>query len=131
MSKALPEKPSDRKFVILAYVLGVAHLVFGGTKVLGIQSMTDEFTLVWHFPLWFMYFVGVSQLVCGALLFVRNLRLPASFAMALTMIGGFATAIAATQPVNAVVTLVVAALCLLVAKHRFFQLVEELSVEAK
>ena len=65
MSKALKPKPSDKKFQIIAYVLGVVHLIFGATKLIGQASLTKEFTEVWHFPLWFMYFVGVAQ-VLGA-----------------------------------------------------------------
>lgn len=129
MSKALEPKPGDKKFKIIAYVLGAAHLVFGGTKLIGQASLTSEFTEIWHFPLWFMYFVGISQVLGGIGLFTRQLRMPASLAMALIMIGAIVTTIISGQISNVIICLVVLILCMLVFKHRVEQLAMELAVE--
>ena len=83
MSKALEPKAGDKKFQIIAYILGAANLIFGATKLIGQADLTKEFTEVWHFPLWFMYFVGVAQILGGIALFTRQLRMPASLSMAL------------------------------------------------
>lgn len=114
----------------LAYGLGVAHLVFGATKLLAIPTLVEQFHL-WHLPTWMMYFVGVAQLLGGIGLFIRNIRLPSSFAMALVMIGATVTVVATGEEVaNAPLTVLVAGLCLAVAGHRLKQLVRELSAEA-
>ncbi len=44
MSKALEPKVGDKKFQIIAYILGVAHLIFGATKLVGEANLTKEFT---------------------------------------------------------------------------------------
>lgn len=129
MSKALETKPGDKKFQIIVYVLGGANLIFGITKLIGIESLTKEFTDVWHFPLWFMYFVGVAQVLGGIALFTRQLRMPASLAMALIMIGAIVTTIISGQIPNVIICLVVLVLCMLVFKHRVVQLAMELATE--
>ena len=131
MSKALAPKPGDKKFLIIAYVLGVAHLIFGGTKLAGINELTKEFTEVWHFPLWFMYFVGVAQVLGGIGLFIRQLRMPASLSMALVMVGGIVTTIISGQILNIIICVVVLVLCLLVFKNRVEQLAAELAAEVR
>ncbi|MEP7266449.1 MAG: DoxX family protein [Saprospiraceae bacterium] len=129
MSKALEPKPGDKKFLIIAYVLGVAHLVFGGTKLIGGESLTKEFTEIWHFPLWFMYFVGVAQVLGAFGLFTRQLRMPASLAMALIMLGAVVTTIVSGQIGNVIICFVVLVLCMIVFKHRVKQLAKELATE--
>lgn len=129
MSKALKPKVGDKKFQIIAYVLGVAHLIFGATKLIGQADLTKEFTQVWHFPLWFMYFVGVAQVLGGIGLFTRQLRMPASLSMALIMIGAIVTTIISGQIVNVIICLVVLVLCMVVFKHRVEQLAMELAAE--
>lgn len=129
MSKALEPKAGDKKFQIIAYVLGVAHLIFGLTKLIGQADLTKEFTEIWHFPLWFMYFVGVAQVLGGIALFTRQLRMPASLAMALVMIGAIATTIISGQWINVFICFVVMILCLITFVARLKDLAIELAVE--
>ncbi|MCI0751926.1 MAG: DoxX family protein [Flammeovirgaceae bacterium] len=129
MSKALPSKPGDKKFLIIAYILGAFHLIFGGTKLIGQTDLTKEFTELWQFPLWFMYFVGVAQVLGGIALFTRQLRMPASLAMAFIMIGAIVTTIISGQAVNVIICTIVLVLCMLVFKHRVEQLAAELAAE--
>jgi putative oxidoreductase len=129
MSKALESKPADKKFQIIAYVLGAANLIFGITKLIGQADLTKEFTQVWRFPLWFMYFVGVAQVLGGIGLFTRQLRMPASLAMALIMIGAIVTTIISGQIPNVIICSVVLVLCMIVFKHRVEQLAMELAAE--
>lgn len=129
MSKALQPKAGDKKFQIIAYMLGVAHLVFGVTKLVGIPSMIQEFTEIWNFPMWFMYFVGVAQVLGGLALFTRQLRMPASLAMALVMIGAIATAIVSAQIPNVIICLIVLILCLITFVNRLKDLAIELAIE--
>ena len=129
MNKALPPKSSDKKFQIVAYVLGVAHLIFGATKLIGQADLAKEFTEIWHFPLWFMYFVGIAQVLGGIGLFTRQLRMPASLAMALIMIGAVATTIVSGQVVNVIICAVVLILCLITFIVRLKDLAIELAIE--
>jgi uncharacterized membrane protein YphA (DoxX/SURF4 family) len=129
MSKALQPKASDKKFKIIAYVLGAAHLIFGATKLIGEASLTKEFTEIWHFPLWFMYFVGVAQVLGGIALFTRKLRMPASFAMALIMIGAIVTTIISGQWINVIICTIVLVLCLITFIARLKDLAVELAIE--
>ncbi len=129
MSKGLESKPGDRKFQIIAYVLGAIHLIFGTVKLLGVADMPREFTEVWHFPLWFMYFVGVAQVLGAVGLFTRQLRMPAYLSMALIMIGAIVTTIISGQIGNVIICLVVLVMCMIVFKHRVEQLAMELAAE--
>ena len=129
MSKALPPKPGDRKFKIIAYVLGALHLLFGATKLIGQAELTKEFTEIWHFPLWFMYFVGVAQVLGGLALFTRQLRMPASLAMALIMLGAIVTTIISGQIPNIIICMVVLVLCLLTFINRLKELAIELALQ--
>ena len=129
MSKALEAKTGDQKFQIIAYVLGVAHLIFGATKLTGQSDLTKEFVEIWHFPLWFMHFVGVAQVLGGIALFTRQLRMPASLAMALIMIGAIATTIVSRQIINVTICAVILVLCLITFITRLKDLAIELAVE--
>ena len=126
MTTALVAGKTDKQIQILAYVLGVAHVVFGATKLAAVPALVEQFR-GWQLPLWMMYFVGVAQLLGGVGLFIRKLRLPSSFAMGLVMIGATVTVLASgNERPMALLTLVIAALCLVVARHRLVQLAHEL-----
>ncbi len=129
MSKALEPKSGDRKFQVIAYILGVAHLIFGATKLMGQADLTKEFTEIWHFPLWFMYFVGIAQTLGGIALFTRQLRMPASLAMALIMIGAIATTFISGQWINVVICFVVMFVCIITFVARLKDLAIELAIE--
>jgi uncharacterized membrane protein YphA (DoxX/SURF4 family) len=114
---------------VLASVLGVAHLVFGATKLAAVPALVEQFR-AWQLPPWMMYFVGVAQVLGGIGLLVRNLRLPASFAMGLVMIGATVTVLATGHEVfNAPLTIVLALACFAVAGHRLRQLARELAAD--
>ncbi len=129
MSKALEPKDGDMKFKVIAYALGVAHLIFGATKLIGQPDLTKEFTELWAFPQWFMYFVGVAQVLGGLALFTRQLRMPASLAMALIMIGAIATTIVSGQWGNVAICSIVLVLCFITFVARLKDLAIELAVE--
>jgi putative oxidoreductase len=110
---------------VLASVLGVAHLVFGATKLAAVPTLVEQFR-AWELPPWMMYLVGVAQVLGGIGLLVRNLRLPSSFAMGLVMIGATVTVLATGhEPSNAPLTIVLALLCFAVAGHRLPQFARE------
>lgn len=125
MTTPLPRTSTDKRFQALAYTLGVAHLVFGGTKLAAVPALVEQFRL-WQLPPWFMSFVGVAQVLGGIGLFIRNLWIPSSLAMALVMIGGAVTVLATGQElVNAPVCIVIALLGLVVFGYRMPQFARE------
>ncbi len=93
MTTALTASSTDRRIQALAYVLGAAHVIFGATKLAAVPALVEQFH-GWQLPPWMMYFVGAAQLLGGVGLFVRNLRLPSSFAMGLVMLGATVTVLA-------------------------------------
>ena len=129
MSQASEPKPARKIFQIIAYLLGAANLIFGITKLIGQADLTKEFTEIWHFPIWFMYFVGIAQVLGGIGLFTRQVRMPASLAMALIMIGAIATTIVAGQILNIVICFIVLVLCLITFVARLKDLAIELAIE--
>jgi uncharacterized membrane protein YphA (DoxX/SURF4 family) len=129
MTTPLHASTLDKRIQILAYVLGVAHLVFGATKLTAVAPVVAQFH-AWGLPPWMMFFVGVAQMLGGAGFLVRNLRLPASFAMGLVMIGATVTLLATGHERGlAPLTIVLAMLCFVVAGHRLVQLARELAAD--
>lgn len=125
MTTALHASPLDKRMQILAYVLGLAHIVFGGTKLAALPQLVEQFH-AWQLPPWMMYFVGVAQVLGGIGFFIRNIRLPSSFAMGLVMIGATVTLIATGhERVTAPLTILLAVLCFGVAGHRLTQFARE------
>jgi uncharacterized membrane protein YphA (DoxX/SURF4 family) len=126
MTTPLPPRNKADKFMpVLAVVLGVAHLVFGATKLLAVPAMVEQFR-GWQLPNWMMYFIGVAQALGGVGLLIRNLRLPSSLAMGLVMIGATVTVLATGhEAFNAPLTIVLALLCFAVFAHRLPQFARE------
>ena len=125
MTTALPRSETDRRFQLLAYALGLAHLVFGATKLAALPPLVEQFRL-WQLPPWMMTFVGVAQVLGGVGLFIRNLWIPSSLAMALVMIGGAVTVVATGhEVVNAPICIIIALLCLALFAHRMPQFARE------
>lgn len=120
-----PQSKADKLMPVLASVLGVAHIVFGATKLAAVPALVEQFR-AWQLPPWMMYFVGVAQVLGGVGLLIRNLRLPSSFAMGLVMIGASVTVLATGHEVfNAPLAIVLALLCFAVAGHRLPQFARE------
>lgn len=125
MTTALPASKTDKRMQTLAYLLGVAHVIFGATKLAAVPTLVEQFQ-GWQLPSWMMYFVGVAQLLGGIGFFVRNIRLPSSFAMGLVMIGATVTVLASgRERAVAPLTVLLAALCFVVAGHRLVQFARE------
>ena len=125
MTTPLAQTKTDQRMTYLAWALGLAHLVFGATKLAAVPALVEQFQ-AWGLPPWMMYFVGVAQLLGGVGLFGRNLRLPSSFAMGLVMVGATVTVLASGhERAVAPLTVVLALLCFGVAGHRLMQFARE------
>ena len=71
----------------------------------------------------------IKLIIGGIALFTRQLRMPASLAMALIMIGAIATTIVSGQIPNVIVCAAVLVLCLITFVARLKVLAIELAVE--
>lgn len=124
-TRSPPRGPADRIMPVVAMVLGLAHIVFGVTKLIPVPILVEQFH-GWELPPWFMTFTGVAQLLGGIGMLVRDLRLPSSFAMGLVMIGATVTVLATGHEAwNAPLTLALALACFAVAGHRLTQFARE------
>jgi uncharacterized membrane protein YphA (DoxX/SURF4 family) len=104
--------------------------VFAAPKLAATPTLVEQFHL-WGLPPWMMTFVGVAQLCGGVGFFIRNIRLPSSFAMGLVMIGATVTLLASGhERAMAPLTILLAALCFAVALHRLLQFAREKAQEA-
>lgn len=125
MKQEIPQRNENKKILIIAYLLGALHIIFGATKLLGQSDSIKEFTEIWQFPLWFFYFVGITQLIGGLGLLIKRLRLSASLGLAYLMLGAIGTAIVSRQYINIAICFVILLLCMIVYIH----CLEELTVE--
>ena len=72
----------------VAVLLGLVFLMTGGMKLFGGWSSRFE---VWGYPIWFFYFIGVTETVAGLALMRRRTRLYGALAVIVVMIGALAT----------------------------------------
>lgn len=129
MSKALQIQKGDKIYLYAAYAIGVLFILSGAMKLIGQADPKAMFTEQFKFPLWLMYLTGVGEVLGGALLFVRQLRMPASFTLALIMVGATVTHIATNSLGMILITLPFMLVCLAIFVHRYRQLIQELAAE--
>ncbi len=86
--------PKDSKWnaamSILAAMMAVAFLIFGGAKLSGSEEMTRTFA-GWGYPPWFMRFTGVLEMVGGIMLIFPRARFRGALALCMIMIGAVMT----------------------------------------
>ena len=78
------------KIRILTYVLALIFLASGGAKLLSLSFEIDAFTR-WGYPISFMYFTGMLEVVGGLGLLVTRFSALASLCLAVFMLGAIAT----------------------------------------
>lgn len=75
---------------IITYLLALVFILSGGAKVAGLEFEIVAFER-WGYPLWFMYFTGVAEVVGGLALAANVLRKFAAPALAALMVGAIGT----------------------------------------
>lgn len=78
------------KIKALSYILAVIFILSGGAKVAGLEFEIVAFER-WGYHLWFMYFIGIAEVVGGVALAANILRKYAAPALAALMVGAIAT----------------------------------------
>lgn len=78
------------KIKLLSVVLAVIFIASGSAKLAGLEFELQAFER-WGYPLWFMYFTGVIEVLGGIGLLLRRFSALAAGCLALMMIGAVAT----------------------------------------
>jgi len=75
---------------VLAALLGLVFLLAGGAKLSGQEPMIEAFTK-FGLPIWFMYFIGTSEVVGAIGLQIPKLTSYAALGLMLIMVGAVGT----------------------------------------
>lgn len=98
---------------ILRIILFIMFFGEGLTKLLGLSFQTSAF-LAWGYPLWFMYVIGVLEILGAIGLLITPLRLYANIGLILIMMGAFYTHVSSGDPFLFMSAAVLASILLLV-----------------
>jgi hypothetical protein len=79
----------------LTALLSVMFIMAGGTKLIGIEMHVQNFA-AWGFAPWFMYFVGLTEVICAGALWLRSKY--AALGLTLVMAGAVHTHLVASEP---------------------------------
>ena len=102
----------------LAGLVGLAFLAGGGTKLAGMAPHPEHFA-AWGFPAFFLYVVGLTEVVAGGMLFSRKTRFYGALALGATMVGAVGTHLVHGDVAGSVPALVLGAFTALLAwTHR-------------
>ncbi|NRP59885.1 DoxX family protein [Marinobacterium sp. xm-d-564] len=75
---------------IITPLVTLIFVASGSAKLLGLEFELEAFER-WGYPLWFMYFTGVVEVIGGLVIWVKRLRLITSVGLNCVMIGAVAT----------------------------------------
>jgi len=75
---------------IITPLITLIFVASGSAKLLGLEFELEAFER-WGYPLWFMYFTGVVEVIGGLVIWVKRLRLITSVGLNCVMIGAMAT----------------------------------------
>lgn len=75
---------------IITPLITLIFVASGSAKLLGLEFELEAFER-WGYPLWFMYFTGVVEVIGGLVIWVKRLRLITSVGLNCVMIGAVAT----------------------------------------
>jgi putative oxidoreductase len=71
-------------------VLGVMFIMAGGAKLMGQHSQVEHFAQ-WGYPLWFLYVIGLVEVVGGMCLFIPKAQYYGIVVLSFTMLGAAMT----------------------------------------
>jgi uncharacterized membrane protein YphA (DoxX/SURF4 family) len=75
---------------IITPLVTLIFVASGSAKLFGLEFELEAFDR-WGYPLWFMYFTGVVEVVGGLVIWVKRLRFITSVGLNCVMIGAMAT----------------------------------------
>ena len=75
---------------VLALLVGLVFLVSGGTKLAAVPAQVQSFAR-WGFPEWFMYGIGLLEVLGAVLLVIPVSRIAGAALLLVVMIGAVAT----------------------------------------
>ena len=75
---------------LITPLITLIFVASGSAKLLGLEFELEAFDR-WGYPLWFMYFTGVVEVIGGLVIWVKRLRFITSVGLNCVMIGAMAT----------------------------------------
>ncbi len=101
----------------LSGLLGLMFVLTGSMKLINADTMAAQFS-VWDYQDWFVYVIGVTELICGGLLMVPGAALFAGVMLSSVMIGAIVTLAVHHDPVGATAPLVFLILLAIIMRMR-------------
>lgn len=102
---------------VLTILVGLAFLMSGGMKLTGPEAMVANFAR-WGYPAWFLYFIGVVEVLAAISLVVPRLTAYAAAELGGIMVGATVTHLVFDPPSHAVAPVVLLGLLFVVGWAR-------------
>jgi putative oxidoreductase len=90
----------NKALIVLSVLVGLAFLMFGGMKLTGPEAMVANFAR-WGYPGWFLYFIGVVEILAAIALVVPRSSAYAAAVLGGIMVGGAITHLMFDPPAQA------------------------------
>jgi uncharacterized membrane protein YphA (DoxX/SURF4 family) len=104
----------------LSLLLGLMFVLTGAMKLINADRMAIQFS-VWGYQDWFVYVIGVVELICGGLLMVPGAAIFAGSLLSADMIGAVITLIVHHDSVGATAPLVILILLAIIMRMRLLR----------
>lgn len=75
---------------LITSLITLIFVASGSAKLLGLEFELEAFER-WGYPLWFMYFTGVVEVIGGLVIWFKPLRFITSVGLSCVMVGAMAT----------------------------------------
>lgn len=108
---------SSRLMTVLTVALAIIFLLSGGAKLLSLEFEVQAF-MRWGYPLWFMYLIGVAEVVGAISLLLRPLSGLAALALTGLMTGAVLTHIVHLEAGMGALAAIILLAVVTVAWHR-------------
>ena len=104
----------------LSLLLGLMFVLTGSMKLINADQMAVQFS-VWGYQDWFVYVIGVIELICGGLLMVPGAAIIAGSILSIDMIGAVITLTYHHDSVGATAPLVLLILLAIIMRMRILR----------
>lgn len=104
----------------LSLLLGLMYVLTGSMKLINTDQVAEQFS-IWGYQDWFVYVIGVVELICGGLLMVPGTAIFAGSILSIDMIGAVITLTVHHDPVGATAPLVLLVLLAIIMRMRILR----------
>jgi len=104
----------------LSGLLGLMFVLTGSMKLINADQTAIQFS-IWDYQDWFVYVIGVVELICGGLLMVPGAAIFAGASLSVVMIGAVITLTIHHDPVGATVPIAMLILLAIIMRMRIMR----------